>query len=164
MGVCFIGDEGYHQFLDEHKTNEQRINSGDITDKKGNVLGQHKGVPYYTIGQKKGLELEEKGIAVVSIDVKNNKLVVGENKDLFVNEFLIRDSYFIDKKDIQSSKLYVWVRGLGRNPEGFCRVDVINDNQLKIILDNNAWAMATGQPVAFYIEDRLVGGGYVDCK
>ncbi len=164
MGVCFIGDAGYHQFLDEHKTDEQNISSGDIVDKDNNILGQHKGTPFYTIGQKKGLELEEKGIAVVGIDAKNNKLIVGENKELFVNEFVVRDYYFIDESDMQAAELYVWVRGLGRNPEGFCRVKVTKDNRLIIVLEYNAWAMAAGQPVAFYIKERLVGGGYVDCE
>ena len=161
MGVCFIGDSDYHQFLDENKTPDQKISKGIIVDQDNNILGEHNGIPYYTIGQKKGLEIEEKGLAVSEIDVENNKLVVGTKQDLYKNNFRVREYYFIDIADLSSKNIYVWVRGLGRNPEGFCKMTIIDSKILKVDLDGQAWALAKGQPVAFYIENKLIGGGFI---
>jgi len=162
MGVCFIGEAGYHQFLNENKSNDQKIISGNIVNKNNQILGKHNGIPYYTIGQKKGLELSEEGLSVIEIDSKNNKLIVGTKQDLYTHSFSVNNYYFIDTEDISCQNIYVWVRGLGRNPEGFCKIQIINDKLLKIDLEGQAWALAKGQPVAFYIEDKLIGGGYIN--
>ncbi len=161
MGVCFIGGSGYHQFINEYKTKGTKINEGNIVDNNNKVLGKHKGTAFYTIGQKKGLNLEDKKLTVVDIDAKSNIIKVAYDSDLNCKEFVAYDYYFINKEDIKNPELTVWVRGIGRNPEGFCRVEIIDGSIINIALDGIAWALAAGQPIAFYIQNRLVGGAYI---
>jgi len=162
MGVCFIGDEGYHNFLEQNKKETQIISEGDIVDANNNILGKHKGIAYYTIGQKKGVEIEKKGLAVLALDAEQNKLIVGENKALFKKSFVVKEFYFINNKDINHPEITVWIRGLGRNPDGFAQLRISNNTLLQVELEGEAWAVAQGQPVAFYIADRLIGGGYIN--
>ena len=161
MGVCFIGDSGYHQFIEQNKDLNKIINSGAIIDDKKNVIGTHKGLPFYTIGQKKGLGLEDNKKTVVEINAKENQIQVGYDHELYVSRFEAKDYYFISKVDIKNPKLTVIVRGIGRNPEGYCKVRLMDKGIIEINLEGKAWALAAGQPIAFYIKDRLVGGAYV---
>lgn len=161
MGVCFIGQNGYGEFLEEHKPEDRKIEAGNILDEKQNVLGQHQGTAHYTIGQKKGLEVEEKGMVVTKINAKDNTLVVGKNESLYVRSLKVRNYYFVSEADMYDPQLIVIVRGLGRNPEGFCQIKAINSEAIEIQLEGTAWALAPGQPVGFYIGERLAGGGYI---
>jgi len=160
MGVCFIGKQGYQSFISENLPKNKKIEEGEIVDENEVVIGKHNGTAFYTIGQKKGLNLKNKKRTVVKIDASINRLVVGYDTELFVKQFWVMDYYFIDEKDMSNSRLNVMVRGIGRNPKGFCLVGNI-DNYLNVKLEGKAWAIATGQPVAFYVDDRLVGGGYI---
>ncbi len=161
MGVCFIGNSGYHQFIEEYKSDNTKIKEGNIIDKNNNIIGRHRGTAFYTIGQKKGLNLEDKKLTVVEIDARNNILRVAYDSDLNQKEFVACNYYFIDNKDMMNPELKVWVRGIGRNPEGFCSVSVVEEINIKVFLEGDAWALASGQPIAFYVEDRLVGGAYI---
>ena len=161
MGICFIGKEGYHQFIQKHKPPNVEIKKGVILDLNNNIIGTHKGTPFYTIGQKKNLNLNNKQSVVVAINANNNSLTVGENNNLYVNEFRIRDYFFRNIEDITNSNIKVWVRGIGQNPQKNCEIIIIDSLYLKIKLNDSAWALAKGQPVAFYIKDRLIGGGYI---
>jgi len=161
MGICFIGKEGYQQFIKNHRPQNIKIEQGNIIDQQNTILGTHNGIPYYTIGQKKGLCLNDSKKVVIAINKKENTISVGENTDLEITQFKIRDYYFIDNNDMKNPLLKVWVRGIGKNPKGNCKITAINQLFISIKLDNYAWALAEGQPVAFYIKERLVGGGYI---
>jgi len=163
MGVCFLGSQPYYQFLEKYQPSHKKIEQGYILDLEGNRIGTHKGIPYYTIGQKKGLDLEDRQKVVSRIDAKNNTLTVAYDTDLEKDRFFIRNYYFVNEKDMEASCIKVWVRGIGRNPQGYCSINKINNKELTVQLSKNdkAWALANGQVVAFYIKDRLIGGGYI---
>ena len=77
--ICFIHDSSYHSFLSERL--KECIESGPIVDQEGKVLGKHKGIPFYTIGQRRGLRLAKgRPLYVIGIDQKKNTLIVGEEK------------------------------------------------------------------------------------
>ena len=161
MGVCFIGDSGYHQFIEQNKAKQDVIHSGEVIDANNKIIGAHKGLPYYTIGQKKGLGLEDNKKAVVKINAKNNQIQVGYDDELYVDSFRASNFYFINIEDCKHPELKVIVRGIGRNPDGNCTVTFVAEEIIEIKLEGKAWALAAGQPLAFYIQDRLVGGAYL---
>jgi tRNA-specific 2-thiouridylase len=160
MGVCFLKEKGYANFILQHKNIDKDTLKGNIFDENGAFLGEHKGIAFYTIGQKKGLPFYDKNKVVSKIDAQNKTIYITNESSLYVSSFNVVDYYFADDRDIKSTRLQVWVRGIGRNPKGFCKIIKGNKN-IRVDLEGKAYAIASGQPVAFYISDRLVGGGFV---
>lgn len=161
MSVCFLAGVDYRQFLFEHAPEQlNKISVGDVVDECGKKVGTHLGYPFYTVGQKRGLMMTEEREAYVSkIDHSQNRLTIGRKNELLKKEFTINMLHFINKAEITpSTAVEVKVRGLGINPEGFGYIS-FKEDQAKVTLENPAWAMSPGQPVVFYINNRLVGGG-----
>lgn len=164
MGVCFMDRKDYRDFLQEMIPDlNEKIGKGKVVDANGKLLGTHDGYPYYTVGQKRGIELEEKsGLMVSRIDAENNTLILETKADLNKLQLKLSDYYFHNLKDIQQPNITTVVRGLGLNPEGYSQITLINENELLVDLEKPAWAMAPGQPVAFYIGNKLIGGGFAE--
>jgi tRNA-specific 2-thiouridylase len=164
MGVCFMDRMDYRDFLQEMIPDiNEKVGKGKVVNTKGEHLGWHDGYPYYTVGQKRGLELKEKaGLMVSRIDAKNNTLVLEKKLDLNRTELKISDYYFQNIEDIHKPNITTVVRGLGLNPEGYSQITIKSESELHVQLEHPAWAMAPGQPVAFYIGDRLIGGGFAE--
>jgi len=164
MGICFLDGMDYRDFLKQEIADvDQKIGKGKIVDTDGQELGWHEGYPYYTIGQKRGVELtEKKGWMVSQIDPENNTLVLEPREQLNKKEFKVSGYYLNNSEDINQAEITTVVRGLGLNPDGYSRLTVLNQDELQIELDHPAWAIAPGQPVAFYIGDKLIGGGFAE--
>ncbi len=161
MGLCFLGKGGYRELLRQEVSDIDRLSGGDIITIDGTKVGNHEGYPFYTIAQKKGLDIP-KGLSVVDIDIDKNLLIVGDVSQLYTSAFTIYNYQFTDITDVlQSNNIEVKVRGIGRNPEGYCNLNIIDDTHLKVeLIVGKAWAVTKSQPVVFYIGDRVVGGGY----
>ncbi len=164
MGICFLDGLDYRDFLKKEILDvDEKIGKGKITDVEGKELGWHEGYPYYTIGQKRGLELKEKtGLMVSRIDARTNTLILETREQLNKTQFYVSDYYLNNESDIHETQITTVVRGLGLNPDGFSRLTLLDDNQLHIELEHPAWAIAPGQPVAFYIGNKLIGGGFAE--
>lgn len=164
MGVCFMDRKDYRDFLQEMIPDiDKKVGKGKVISPDGKELGEHDGYPYYTIGQKRGLELKEKsGLMVSKIDAKNNILTLEKKDDLNRLQIRVSNYYFHDIKDITATNITTVVRGLGRNPKGYSKITILNNRELMVDLDYPAWAMAPGQPVAFYMDDILIGGGFAE--
>lgn len=162
MGVCFLGRGGYKELLRGRVTDIDRLCDGEIIDRGGRVVGSHEGYPFYTIAQYKGLNLD-KGLCVVEIDPKNNRLIVGDQNELYTDNFAVENYNFVSIDEAKySANIEVKVRGIGRNPNGYCKIQIIDGSNLRVeLLSDKAWAVAKGQPVVFYIDQRVVGGGYI---
>lgn len=90
--ICFIPEDGYEKFL----VKKLKLKKGDIVDSEGNMLGNHDGLPLYTIGQRKGIKIGGKGpYYVVQKDHKRNSLVVGEEKNLFAKKMKLKKIHWI---------------------------------------------------------------------
>lgn len=159
MGICFLSGRSYARFLRDQCG--AKIARGEITDRQGRVIGIHEGIPYYTIGQKRGLGLPP-GNFVTAIDPQTNRLVAGTDEDLYHHNLVVSGCNVVNMNELLSrGDVLVKIRGVGRNPVGFCKVSP-HPRGLHVSLSDPAWAAAPGQPVVFYCEGRVIGGGFLE--
>lgn len=157
MGLCFLRGVTYGDFIAENLP--IAVRRGDVVSLSGDVVGQHEGVAFYTIGQKRGVV----GGSVVAIDAERNRLIVGENKDLYHATLEVADANIVCEDELLSSNdIEVVVRGFGRNPEGFAKSVERIEGGYRVVLDDPAWAPAAGQPVVFYRGNRVIGGAILE--
>lgn len=163
-GICFIGERRFRQFLKSYLP----CNRGDIVDLDGNKVGEHEGVIYYTIGQRKGLNIGGKSDGngkrwfVVKKDVKQNKLIVsqGEPSELFSNGLITYKVNWIPQVP-QTQEFDCYAKFRYRQPDQ--RVHVcIEQNQVKVIFKEKQRAVTPGQYVVFYDEVNCLGGGVIE--
>lgn len=151
---CFIPDNDHASFI-EYYTNQPAL-EGSFIDSSGNILGRHKGIIRYTIGQRKGL-----GIAfgerkfVTKIDAENNTVTLGSNEDLFSETIYVDNirSIFPIKEEIRA---YAKIRSAA--PPALCRI-IPQNGRLFVIFDKPVRAPASGQSAVFYDDEGVVLGG-----
>ena len=161
MGLCFLRGESYRDYIG--RTQPALTCEGDVVDTEGRKVGSHAGVAIYTIGQKRGFECELSGVAVVGIDAAMNRIIVGKDAELYHSTLEINDCNIVDKEEfMQADDVRVVIRGIGRNPEEYMRRAEPAGEGYRIHLNDPAWAPAAGQPVVFYRQNRVIGGGIVE--
>lgn len=160
MGVCFLKGSTYQEFLISQKPELKTLDGGELVNSQNIVIGHHKGYPFYTLAQRRGLNIK-KGECIIKIDMNTNRLYVGNPSDLMTKKISVKDYTIVDKDDFFSSKkLSLCVRGVGENPSGYCKVIDLQNGTLSVeLLSSEAWAVTSGQPVVFYIDNIVVGGG-----
>ena len=161
MGLCFLRGESYRDYIG--RTQPALTCEGDVVDTEGRKVGSHAGVAFYTIGQKRGFECEISGVAVVGIDAAMNRIIVGKDAELYHSTLEINDCNIVDKEEfMQADDVRVVIRGIGRNPQEHMRRAESAGEGYRIHLNDPAWAPAAGQPVVFYRQNRVIGGGIVE--
>lgn len=157
--ICFIPDNNYGKFIKEK--NKKNISLGDFVDTKGNVLGKHKGIIYYTIGQRKGLGLSlGKPAYVVDILPEKNQVVIGDNEDVFSDKLIANDINFIPFDKLKAPmKVEVKIRYSAKPASA--TIYPIEENKVKVEFDSPQRAITPGQAVVFYDGNVLVGGGTI---
>ncbi|PRR78925.1 tRNA-specific 2-thiouridylase MnmA [Clostridium liquoris] len=158
--ICFIPDNDHGRFI--KKEIGEEIKEGYFVDKSGTVLGTHKGIVYYTIGQRKGLGIAlKKTMYVVKIDAEKNQITLGGNEELFKKEFISRDLNFIPFDNLLSPmEVDVKVRYSNGSSKGL--ISPLENGKVKIQLYNPHRAITKGQSVVFYSGEVLVGGGIIE--
>lgn len=165
--ICFITDNNYERFL-KHKlpTLEKEVAGGKIV-MGGEVIGEHQGFPFYTIGKRKGLGIAHPDpLYVTSIDYKENKVIVGHEKELY-HSGLVASKLNLIKYDTLSEgkELTVKIRYKDTDETGFVtQIDGSGNGEgrVKIEFEKPKRAITPGQSVVFYEGDDLVGGAIID--
>lgn len=156
--ICFIENNDYQDFLNKNMTKKQ--NEGEIVLKSTKeVLGTHTGLMNYTIGQRKGLKVSYKTpLYVIELDSKKNKVIVGNEEDLYKNTLYTNNVNWLAIDDIEDN-LEVYAKIRYRSKEAKAVVSKFKDDIYKVEFDEPQRAITKGQSVVFYDEDSIVIGG-----
>ena len=159
--ICFVPDNDYRGFLKRRVDGlEEQVNGGWFIDKNGKKLGQHKGYPFYTVGQRKGLEIAlGKPAYVTSINPENNTVVLGEEDDLDQNDMLIGKINWIKYDGITDGMEAI--TKIRYKDKGALSNLYTSDNGLRIRFYENVKSIAPGQSAVFYEGDDVIGGGVI---
>ncbi|MCG1011743.1 tRNA 2-thiouridine(34) synthase MnmA [Tepidanaerobacter sp. GT38] len=156
--ICFV-NTNYRDFISENAPG--KIEEGPFVDTKGNILGKHKGIPFYTIGQRRGLGISAgKPLYVVDIDVENNAVILGEEKDLYAKEFLANNINWVAIEKL-NGKLNVNAKIRYNFEEKPAEIMPFGDEMVKVVFNEPQKAITPGQAVVFYQDDIVIGGGII---
>lgn len=159
--ICFIPNNKHGEFIDKYVGDSSR-SRGNFVDNDGNILGQHKGIAYYTIGQRKGLGLSlGKPAFVTKIDPFNNNVYIGDEEKVFKNELIAKEVNFIYMDKLEKPMdVFGKVRYSSKKAE--CTIYPYKDNKIRAVFKEKQRAITRGQSFVFYKDDFLVGGGIIE--
>lgn len=158
--ICFVPAKNYAQFLKDRIPEGSK--PGPIVDLKHHILGQHRGIIHYTIGQRKGMGVASPyPLYVLSIDVGKNEIVVGPNEKLYKNKLLASQVHFVSGEKLVHP-LVVKAKIRYRHLEAKAVVTPVGKGRVCVEFEKPQRAIAPGQSVVFYDCDRVVGGGIID--
>ncbi len=153
--ICFIPDGDYATFV----YGNQKPQPGDIVDASGRVLGKHRGLAYYTTGQRKGLEISSsEPLYVISLDAVRNRVVVGPREALYRAELTAAGVNWICGQPEDTAGITARVRY--RSPEVATSLS-LRHNTVHASFATPQWGIAPGQSVVFYRGDEALGGGII---
>jgi len=165
-GICFIGERKFKNFLQEYLLTKP----GNIVSIHGKYLGQHDGLMFHTIGQRKGLKIggcrgaSESPWYVVAKELERNQLIVAQGQNhphLYANGLFCRQLHWVSNiAPNQPFQCKAKIRY--RQQEQFCNVTQIEDDCFQVIFDAPQRAITPGQSVVFYQQDRCLGGGVIE--
>jgi tRNA-specific 2-thiouridylase len=164
--ICFAPDADYRRFLEtristkkEHEST--RIKEGLIVDRKGKVLGRHKGIAFYTIGQRRGLGIAlGKPQYVIAIDSDKDVIVVGSEEEILRDELIARNVNWIAINRLKKPmKVRAKIRYQHREAEAL--IIPLSGNRMKVKFEKPQRAITPGQVVVFYDKDVVIGGGWI---
>lgn len=158
--ICFIPDGDYGAFLVRNKGAEIE-KPGDFVDTEGNVIGKHKGIIHYTIGQRKGLglSLKEPGY-VTELDIANNRVIVGKGVDVFGNELIATEVNFMGIEKA-NTKINCKAKIRYAHKGADCEAVFSEDGTVRVHFDKPERAITPGQSVVFYNVDNIILAGAV---
>lgn len=159
MEICFVPDNDYASFI-EKETGVTSV-PGDFVDVDGNVIGKHRGVIHYTVGQRKGLGIAlGKPAFVVAIRPEQNQVVIGEDRDVYTERLYANNLNFMAVDDI-SEPVHVKAKIRYSHEGAYCTVRKIDSDTIECIFDQPVRAVTPGQAVVLYDGEYVLGGGTI---
>ena len=170
--ICFVTDNNYARFIEEWLGKEglgawglglaKKIQPGPILNLKREKIGEHQGIPFYTVGQRKGLKIAVgRPLYVVKIDSENNAIYVGENDDLFKSSFMIKQLNWITFDNLeQEIDCEIKIRYQHVPQKG--RIYSLTGDSVMVKFNNPERAITPGQSAVFYQGEVVLGGGVID--
>ena len=158
--ICFVPDDDYAAFL-EHAAGDRVPGPGNFATRDGRVLGRHKGITHYTIGQRRGLELPMgHRVFVTEIRPETNEVVIGENEELFVSRLLCRDLNFMSIESLDQPRRVLAKIRYNHGGE-YAVIRRRGEDLVECVFEEKVRAVTPGQAVVFYEEDHVLGGGTI---
>ncbi len=157
--ICFVLDQDYARFVTERRP--EAAQPGPLLSTGGEILGEHRGLPYYTIGQRRGIGLAAgKPLYVVDIDPERNAVIVGDDPEVLRSELIANDLNWIALTGLEAPRhCTAKIRSAGR--EAACRIEPLPGGQVRVRFDGPVRAPAPGQAVVFYAGPWVLGGGTI---
>lgn len=157
--ICFVPDGDYLSFLTD--TMGMRFAGGSFVDENGGVLGTHRGIAAYTIGQRKGLGLAlGEPRFVVAKDATSNTVTVGRSESLFSKHLIAENANWVSIESLQEP-MRVTARTRYHQTEAPATVEPYGENGFRVLFDEPQRALTAGQAVVLYQDDIVVGGGTI---
>ena len=159
--ICFVPDNDYRGFLKRKVDGlEERVNGGSFVDKDGNFLGNHKGYPFYTIGQRKGLDIAlGKPAYVTAIDPDTNTVVLGDEEDLEKQDMKVARVNWIKYEGVEGEMDVV--TKIRYKDKGSLSTILSSGSDVVVRFYEKAKGIAPGQSAVFYEGDEVIGGGII---
>ena len=160
--ICFVPDNDYRGFLKKKVEGlEERVAGGNFIDKSGNVLGKHKGYPFYTIGQRKGLDITfGKPVFVTQINPELNTVMLGDEQDLNQNEMLVTKINWI-KYDGVTPGMEAITKIRYKDQGSLSNLYPEENGPVRVKFYESAKGIAPGQSAVFYEGNDVIGGGII---
>lgn len=158
--ICFIPDQNYVGFIEEAAAGRVP-GEGDFITADGLVLGRHKGITHYTIGQRKGLNLAMgHPVFVTEIRPGTNEVVIGEENDVYLRELTCNNLNFMSIEDLEEPRR-VLAKIRYSHKGAFCVIEKIKEDTIKCVFEEPVRAITPGQAVVFYEGEYVLGGGTI---
>lgn len=158
--ICFVDDNDYGRFVEESSPGKSV--PGDFVDREGNILGRHRGIIHYTIGQRKGLGIAlGKPMYVVAIDAENNRVVLGDEHEVFSSVLTAKDvNYILFDKLEKPIEVTAKIRYSAKESEAL--IHPLGEDRVRVEFKEPQRAVTPGQSVVYYQGDIVVGGGVIE--
>lgn len=159
--ICFVPDNDYRGFLKRNVDGlEAKVDGGNFKDKNGKVLGKHKGYPFYTIGQRKGLDIAlGKPAFVTAIDPETNTVVLGDEEDLAGTQMKVSKINWIKYDTIDPNQEII--TKIRYKDKGAISKILANGINATVLFNSDVKGIAPGQSAVFYEGDDVIGGGII---
>jgi len=154
--ICFISGD-YRKYLEENFP--KILTPGDIVLENGKVVGKHRGIAFYTIGQRRGIGSFGKPFYVIGIDAEKNQVVVGEEEKLYRKEIFVENINWLIAP--QKEKIKANVRIRYKHRESPAQIFLIRENSARVVFEKPQRAPTPGQAAVFYQRDTVLGGGWI---
>jgi tRNA-specific 2-thiouridylase len=162
--ICFVPTGSYRQFIDAYLAEQQRrpeSSAGEVVSTDGRVLGEHPGIQNFTVGQRKGLGMAVGApLYVIAIDPAKNRVVVGEDRDLFRSRFRVREMNWI-RPLAAGDAVEAHVKIRHNHPGTAARVEAHPGSEAVVEFLEPQRAITPGQAAVFYDGDEVLGGGWI---
>jgi len=157
--ICFVAGKNYKEFLRRWAGDIER--PGNIVDTSGAILGSHRGVHEFTVGQRRGLGISAAAPRyVVELRPGENQVVVGDRNEAAGCGLICSRLVFTGMRPAERFPASVKIRY--RTPARPGRVDLVSQDEAHVTFDQPVWGIAPGQLAVFYDRDRVVGGGTIE--
>lgn len=162
--ICFIPDNNYHRFLkDKVEDLDEKVSGGIFVDKEGNIVGNHKGYPFYTIGQRRGLNLPMgKPVYVTHIDAEKNVITIGGKEDLISTTCRAKEINLVKYNRIPGGEMEITGKIRYNDSGAAGTIRQISDDTCRIHFPAGREAITPGQAVVCYEGDDVIAGGWID--
>lgn len=158
--ICFIPDKDYAGFIDR-EAGEQVPGPGNFVTPEGKILGQHKGITHYTVGQRKGLNLAMgHPVFVTEIRPETDEVVIGENEDVFTDSLICGQINYMAMENLTEPRRVLAKIRYSHKGE-WCTLKKLEGDRISCTFEQPVRAVAPGQAVVFYENDLVLGGGTI---
>ena len=158
--ICFIPDHDYGGFIRDYTG--RSMEPGNFVNLKGNILGRHKGICHYTVGQRKGLNLSMgRPVFVVQIRPETNEVVIGDNQDVYTNSLRCSHLNWMALEGLGDGELRAKAKIRYSHEGAACTIRQIGPDLAECVFDQPVRAVTPGQAVVFYLDEYVAGGGII---